>query len=350
MIKSKNYGLPPGSLIHIGEKKVEKTRITVIDYNEEEFNELEVKRVEECFFFKDKASVTWINISGIHDENIIGALGRHFSLHPLLLEDVMDSNQRPKVEDYEDYLFIILKMLYLDKEVENQVATEQVSLVLGRNYVISFQESDDDVFDIIRNRIRQKKGRVRSMGADYLAYVLMDAIVDNYFVVMERFKEVLEDIHESLIVSPRSEMLHLIHDMKREMIFLRKSVWPLRDVVRNLQQTDFKWLEDRTTIFLRDLYDHTIQVMDSIESSRDLLSGILDIYLSSVSYKMNEVMKVLTIIATIFIPLTFIAGVYGMNFHYMPELDWKWGYPLIWVVMIATFLAMVYYFKRKEWL
>ena len=350
MLKSKNYGLPPGSLIHIGEKKVEKTRITVIDYNEEEFNELEVKRVEECFFFKDKASVTWINISGIHDENIIGSLGRHFSLHPLLLEDVMDSNQRPKVEDYEDYLFIILKMLYLDKEVENQVATEQVSLILGRNYVISFQESDDDVFDIIRNRIRQKKGRARSMGADYLAYVLMDAIVDNYFVVMERFKEVLEDIHESLIISPRSEMLHLIHDMKREMIFLRKSVWPLREVVRSLQQTDFKWLEDRTTIFLRDLYDHTIQVMDSIESSRDLLSGILDIYLSSVSYKMNEVMKVLTIIATIFIPLTFIAGVYGMNFHYMPELDWKWGYPLIWVVMIATFLAMVYYFKRKEWL
>lgn len=350
MPKSKNYGLPPGSLIHIGEKKIDKTRISVIDYSEEEFNELTIKKVEDCFFFKDKVSVTWINVSGIHDKEIIGAIGRHFSLHSLILEDVMNANQRPKAEDYEDYLFIVLKMLYLDREEENQVTTEQVSLVLGQNYVISFQESDDDVFDIIRNRLRNKKGRVRSMGADYLAYVLMDAIVDNYFVVMERFKEVLEDIHESLIVSPQPEMLHMIHDMKREMIVLRKSVWPLREVVKNLQRTNFKWIDDRTAIFLRDLYDHTMQVMDSIDSSRDLLSGMLDIYLSSVSYKMNEVMKVLTIIATIFIPLTFIVGIYGMNFHHMPELDWKWGYPLIWSIMIVIGLAMIYYFKRKEWL
>lgn len=350
MSKINDIGLPPGSLIHIGERKVENTRITVINYNEAEFHEFEVKSVEECFLFNDKPYVTWFNISGIHDEEVIGAIGKHFNFHPLMLEDVMNTNQRPKTEDYGDYLFIVLKMLYLDNEEGNQVTTEQVSLVLGPNYVISFQENGQDVFETIRIRIRKKKGRVRTMGADYLAYVLMDTIVDNYFIVMERFGEVLEDIHETLIVKPEPGVLHVIHNMKREMIFLRKSVWPLREVISELQRAGSMWIEDRTTHFLRDLYDHTIQAIDSIESFRDILSSMVDIYLSSVSHKMNEVMKVLTIIATIFIPLTFIAGVYGMNFHYMPELEWKWGYPIIWGIMIVIGLGMLYYFNKKKWL
>jgi len=352
---SKTAGLPPGTLIHIGEKKTEKVKITIIDYNEAQFQEKECKNVEECFPFKDKPTVTWINVDGIHQIEIIEKLGKQFGIHPLVLEDILNTGQRPKSEDFEDYLFIVLKMLYQD-EKENEIMAEQVSLILGSNFVISFQEKEGDVFNNIRERIRSGKGRIRKMGADYLAYTLMDAVVDGYFVILEKFGEKIEGMEEELITDPQPETLQSIHTMKREMIFLRKSVWPLREVISGIERGGSSLIQESTHIYLRDVYDHTIQVMDTIETFRDMLSGMLDLYLSSISNRMNEVMKVLTIIATIFIPLTFIAGIYGMNFDpdkspfNMPELNWFWGYPATIFAMIVVAAIMVAYFRRKKWL
>ena len=347
--RSKKAGLPPGTLIHIGEKKAEKVRIRILDYDESQFEEKEAKTVEECFPFKDTPTITWINIDGIHEVEIIEKIGKHFGFHPLLLEDILNTEQRPKMEDHEDYIFIVVKMLYYDEE-EHEIEAEQVSIILGSNFVISFQEKEDDVFNFVRDRIRNGKGRIRKAGADFLAYALVDAIVDHYFVIMEKIGEEIEVMEEELVTNPSPETLQAIHNLKREMISLRKSVWPVREVISGLERAESPLIHESTCIYLRDVYDHTIQVMDSIETSRDMVSGMLDIYLSSVSNKMNEVMKVLTIIATIFIPLTFIAGIYGMNFQYMPELQSKWGYPLVWLVMIAVLSSMIVYFKRKRWL
>jgi len=347
--RSKKAGLPPGTLIHIGEKKAEKVRITVIDYDEQHFQEKQVVNVEECFPFKATPTVTWINIDGLHQIDIIKKLGQHFELHPLILEDILNTGQRPKCEDYEKYIFIVLKMLTFDDE--NQVIqSEQVSFVLGSNLVISFQESVGDVFEQIRDRIRNAKGRIRKMAADYLVYALVDAIVDNYFIILEKLGEKIETLEEELLVEPMEKTLKQIHMLKRELISLRKSVWPLREVINSLGKTEFALIEESTKPYLRDVYDHTIQVIDTVEAYRDMVSGMLEIYLSSISNRMNAVMKVLTIIATIFIPLTFIAGIYGMNFKYMPELEWKWAYPAIWLIMTIVVIVMLIYFKRKKWL
>ncbi|MCP8311964.1 MAG: magnesium/cobalt transporter CorA [Candidatus Methylarchaceae archaeon HK02M1] len=347
--RSKKTGLPPGTLIHIGEKKIEKVKITIIDYNEAQFQEKEAKKVEECFPYKDQPNVTWINIDGIHDVEIIEKIGNHFNLHPLQLEDILNTEHRPKIEDFEDYIFVVLKMLYYD-EKENEIKDEQISLILASNIVISFQESEGDVFNPIRERIRNGKGRIRKMGADYLAYALIDAIVDNYFIILEKLGEKIQDLEEELVTNPTSETLHAIHKLKRENIFLRKSVWPLREVVSKLERGESSLIKETTVIYLRDVYDHIIRVIDTIETFRDLLSGMLDIYLSSISNRMNEVMKVLTVIATIFIPLTLIASVYGMNFTYMPELESPWGYPIVLVGMLFIVTLMLIYFKRKKWL
>ena len=347
--RSNKAGLPPGTLVHIGEKKIAQAKITVIDYDEAQFQEKEVKTIEECLPFKDKPTVTWINIDGIHQVDIIEKLGKSFDLHPLLLEDIMQTEQRPKLEDFGDYIFIVLKMLHWN-EKENEVEAEQGSLILGSNFVISFQESPSDVFDPIRERMRNKKGRVRKMGADYLAYALIDAIVDNYFIIFEKLGEKIEGLEEELITNPTSETLQVIHSLKREMIFLRKSVWPLREVVSVLERGESPLILESTGIYLRDIYDHTIQVIDTVETFRDMISGMLDIYLSSISNRMNSVMKVLTIIATIFIPLTFIAGIYGMNFKYMPELEWRWGYFAVLALVGVIVVSMVGYFKSKKWL
>jgi magnesium transporter len=345
----KKMGLPPGTLVHVGEKKAEKVRISIIDYDEAHVEEKEAKAVEECFPFKDKPTVTWINVDGLHEVNLIEQLGAHFGLHPLLLEDILHTEQRPKLEDHEAYLFVVLKMLYYNGEAR-EIQAEQVSLILGSNFVISFQEREGDVFKYVRERIRNSKGRIRKVGSDYLAYALIDAIVDNYFIILEKLGETIESIEEELVTSPTPETLQTIHHLKREMIFLRKSVWPLREVISALDRGESPLIQESTDIYLRDLYDHTIQVIDSVETFRDMVSGMLDIYLSSVSNKMNEVMKVLTIIATIFIPLTFIAGIYGMNFQYMPELGWRWGYPLVWFVMGSILITMMVYFRRRKWL
>ena len=270
-------------------------------------------------------------------------------MHPLVLEDIANTGQRPKMEDFDDYLFVVLRMLRLD-EKDDETKTEQISIILGPDFVISFQERQGDVFDIIRERLRSKKGKIRKMGADYLAYSLIDAIIDNYFVILEKRGEIIEDMEDKIITNPRSETLQALHDLKREMIFLRKSVWPLREVINRLERSESPLINKSTFVYLRDVYDHTIQVMDSVDTFRDMLSGMLDIYLSSVSNRMNEVMKVLTIIATIFIPLTLVVGIYGMNFKYMPELDLPWGYPMVYVVMLVISGIMLVYFRRKRWL
>ena len=346
---SKTKGLPPGTLIHIGEKRTEKVKLSVMDYTEAGIEEKELKSVDECFPYKDKPSVTWINIDGVHQLEVIEKIGKNFNLHPLTLEDIVNTEQRPKYEDFESYIFITLKMIY-NNSVQQEITAEQISLILGKNFVISFQERVGDVFDPIRNRLRQGKGRIRKMGADYLAYTLVDAVVDNYFSVLENIGEKIEGVENKLVADPRPKTLQGIHRLKGEMIFLRKAVWPLREVISALQRMETTLILKETAAYLRDLYDHVIQVSDSVETYRETLSGLLDIYLSSVSNRMNEVMKVLTIIATIFIPLTFIAGIYGMNFKYMPELTWRFGYFGILGVMGFISILMLFYFRRKKWL
>ena len=249
-----------------------------------------------------------------------------------------------------DHPVIAVRNAQFDFTTIGIIKAEQVSVILGSNFVISFQEIPGDVFDPIRDRIRNAKGRIRKMGADYLAYALLDAIVDNYFIILEKLGEKIEDMEEALVQNPTPETLQTIHHLKRETIFLRKSVWPLREVINSLERKESALIQEKTLIYIRDVYDHTIQVIDSVETFRDLVSGMLDIYLSSISNKMNNVMRVLTIIATIFIPLTFVAGIYGMNFKFMPELEWPMSYPLVWIIMIGITLSMIVYFRKKEWL
>jgi magnesium transporter len=342
-------GLVPGTLVHVGERKIEKVRIRIIDYDETQLEEKEVEKVEECFPFKDKPTITWINIDGLHDLEVIEKIGKQFGLHPLVLEDIVNTGQRPKLEDFENHVFVVLKMLYYDQE-KGELEAEQISLIFGQNFVISFQERVGDIFEPLRERIRKGKGRVRKAGSDYLAYALIDSIVDHYFVILEQLGEKIEDAEKELAVNPTLETLQTIRTFKKEMIFLRKSIWPLREVVNSLERGESSLVDESTLIYLRDVYDHTIQIIDTVESYRDMLSGMLDVYLSSISNKMNEVMKVLTIFAAIFIPLTFIAGIYGMNFGFMPELGWRWGYFGILLVMAIVAVALIVYFKRKRWL
>jgi len=347
--KLKKVGLPPGSIVHIGNKRDEKVKITIVDYCEAKFQEKEAKSVEECFPYKDKSTVTWININGVHKMKVIEEIGKCFNLHPLILEDIVDTDQRPKIKDFGNYIFVILKMLYYDKN-DNEMKVEQVSLILGKNYVISFQEREGDVFSSIRERIRNNIGRIRKAGADYLIYVLIDAIVDNYFIITEKLGEKIENLEDKVISRPKPANLRVIHKLRRDLIFLRKSVWPLREVISILQRGESSLILESTNIYLRDVYDHTIQVMDTVETLRDIISGMLDIYLSSASIRMNEIMKMLTIIATIFIPLTFITGIYGMNFRNIPEIKWVWGYPVVLLGMLIIGIVMVIYFKRKKWM
>ena len=347
--RSKKTGLPPGSMVFIGEKKTEVASLSIIDYDEKEFLEKEVQAVEECIPFKELPTVTWFNVNGLHQPDVLVKIGQYFNLHPLLLEDIVNTGQRPKLDDYGDYLFFVIKMLQYE-ESNDSIKSEQVSFILGNNYVISFQEDEDDIFDPVRERIRRSRGIIRKMGPDYLVYALIDVVVDNYFSILEKLGDKIEFLEDELVTNPQIETLQTIHYLKKEMIFLRKSVWPLREVVSRMERGGFNLIKEATNIYLRDVYDHTIQVIDAIETYRDLLSGMLDIYLSSISNKMNEIMKLLTIIGTIFIPLTFIAGIYGMNFSNMPELKWTWGYPVVLVIMGFIGIVMMFYFKGKRWL
>jgi magnesium transporter len=346
--QSDKAGLPPGTLVHIGEQKLEKAKIRVFDYDQAHVEEIHATDIEESFPFKEKPTITWINIDGLHETDVIEKIGRHFGFHPLLLEDIVNTGGRPKIEDFGDHVFIVLKMLYQDEE-SDELLSEQISLIFSENYVISFQESHGDVFDSIRERIRKGKGRVRKEVGDYLAYLIIDAIVDNYFNVLEDIADYIEDTEEVLLEKPNSETLQTIHSLKNDALFLRKSIWPLREIINLLERGESPLIRETTRIYFRDVYDHTIQVMDTLDTFRDIISGMLDTYLSSMSNRMNEVMKVLTIFASIFIPLTFMAGVYGMNFEYMPELKWPWGYPVLWTLMLTVGITMVVMFKRKKW-
>jgi magnesium transporter len=347
--RSKKTGLPPGSMVHVGEKKVEQVKLSVIDYDQDNIEKRDLKNVEEAFPFKDTPTVSWLNLTGLHDIEILEKIGTRYNIHPLILEDILNTDQRPKVEITDNYIFIVLKMLSYDPE-KHEINAEQVSLIMGENYVITFQEREGDVFNPLRERIENGKGRIRKSGPDYLTYAIIDIIIDNYFLVLELIGEQIEYLEGNVLENPDHILVQRIQRMKRELIFLRKSTWPLREVISGITRDETSLITEVTHPYLRDLYDHTVQVIDTVETFRDMVSGILDIYLSSVSNRMNEVMKVLTIIATIFIPLTFLAGIYGMNFEYMPELKWHWSYPVLWLVMIGIFIGMLFYFRRKKWI
>ncbi len=322
----------------------------MIDYDEYHYHEAEIKDVNECFIFKEKPTVTWINIDGLRQVDILEKLGACYGIHPLVLEDIL-TDQRPKIEDYESYIFIVLKMVYYDEKKEvDTIDFDQVSLIFGPNFVISFKEKEVDVFDPMRERLRMGKGRIRRLGTDYLAYSMIDAIVDHYFIIMEKLGERFEDIEDAVVANPDPSTLPEIYNLKRDMLFLRKSVWPLREAISKMQRLDSPLISEATKIYLRDVYDHTIQVIENIETFRDMSASLLETYLSSLSNRLNEIMKVLTIISTIFIPLTFITGIYGMNFDYMPELRASWGYPVVVAILLAAAFTMLIYFKRKGWL
>lgn len=350
---SKKSGLAPGTLVHVGAKRDEPTRITTIRFDEDRVEEQHDVAPEACFPFRDSGTVTWINVDGVHEVNVISVLGEHFGLHPLLLEDIAHTNQRPKIEDFENYVYIVLRMLSFTEKKEHNAGTlenEQVSIVLGSHWVMTFQERAGDVFDAVRQRIRVNRGRIRKSGADYLAYALMDMVVDGYFAALERFGDQIEALEAELMENPGIETLGQIQRLKRVMIDVRRVVWPMRDVISGLLRGDVKLFEEPTLVYMRDLYDHAVRVVDLSETFREMVGGMHDLYLSHASNRMNAVMKVLTIIATIFIPLTFIAGVYGMNFDNMPELHWRFGYWFVWGAMVFTAIVLIVMFKRKHWL
>jgi len=344
---SRKLGAPPGTLHYVGPPTDTKVRITLIEFNEHELIEKDFYDFADCFGHVKDNMVKWINVEGVHDIHLVEEIGRQYNIHPLTLEDIVHVDQRAKYEDYDHYLLSIMKMITYD----DKVVKEQLSIILSGNTVISFQEpSGGDAFDVIRNRLRQGKGRVRKLGADYLFYAMMDAVVDYYFHVLEVIGDKVARIEEEIISEPNQKSLLELYQLKREVISLRKHVWPTRDLVANLLRSESEFITDNTQLFFRDLQDHISRVIDTVETYRDLLSGIMDIYLSTNANKMNEVMKVLTIMSSIFIPVTFIAGIYGMNFEFMPELKSPYGYAAVWVVMLTVMLGLVFYFRRKKWL
>ncbi|MCB9772215.1 MAG: magnesium/cobalt transporter CorA [Candidatus Omnitrophica bacterium] len=346
---SKKVGLHPGALVAIDEPKHQKVKITAIQYDKDNFQEKQIQTIEESLSCKKENAVLWLNINSVSNVDVIKDIAQFYKIHPLVLEDIMSTGHRPKMEQHGEYVLVILKMLYCSGK-KKEILSEQISLILGPNYVLSLQEVEGDVFDAVRDRIRKGVGQVRNLGADYLLHILMDAIVDNYFVVLEKLGDRIEILEEQIITDVKPQVATEVHLLKREIIYLRKQIWPMREVLSGLQRGDSKVISRSVDIYLRDVYDHIIQIMDTIESFRDILAGMHDIYLSTMSNRMNEVMKVLTIFASIFIPLTFIAGVYGMNFKYMPELDSHIGYFVVWGIMIIVAGTMVIYFRRKRWL
>lgn len=365
---AKQTGLAPGTPVFIGEQKVEQIKISILDYDRERLHVHNDASAEACLPYRDASTITWINIDGVHDTQLVERLGQHYGLHPLVIEDILNTRQRLKVDLFDEYLLVVLKMAWFD-EASREITIEQVSIVLGRNFVLTFQEEGDgDVFDSIRTRLTEHTGRIRNAGADYLAYALMDAVVDGYFAILDYFGDQIEELDDAITEAPDPKLLPIIHAIKRELIVFRRTVTPLRTMMRDLSASvrspayagnsgpqnshaiPVPLIQESTAIYLRDLYDHVIQVIESTETFRDMMSGIHDVYLSSVSNKMNEIMQFLTIIGTIFIPLTFIAGIYGMNFRVMPELRWRWGYFAVLGLMVGIGIGLLIYFKKKRWL
>lgn len=366
--RSKKAGLPPGSLIHVSNIIPEKVKISLIDYSETFFVEKENVSISESVASLHDQSITWINVEGISDPKIIERIGKEFNLHPLMLEDILNAGQLSKMDDYKNAIYIVMRLLKLNgkngktdgkeahsiKEAhtttEKEIVDQQISLVLGPNYLISFMETESDIFNGIKNRIRAENSKFRKQGADYLCYSIIDAIVDGYFVILESVDERLEKLEESLVYNPTPRTLINIQKRKRDVLLLRKSIWPMREVLSNLLRTESPFIKDSTKTFFHDVYDHTIQVIDTIESFRDVASGMLEIYLSNMSQRLNEIMKVLTIVSTIFVPLTFLASLYGMNFEYIPGLHTPAGYYIILGLMIAVAVSMTLFFRRKGWI
>lgn len=335
--------------------EVQTTKIKIINYDAKNFIETEITKPEECIPFKEKTTVSWINVCGLKNIEVIEKICKFYDLHPLIIEDILDTEQRPKIDVFENYIFITMKSNLYDKNTKS-LHVEQISLILGKNFVITFQEKPSEVFKPTYDHLLNTQNRIRQLGADYLVYALIDTVVDNYFSIIETFGDVIEEVEEGVITDPTPKTMRAIHTLKREIIYLRKSIWPLREIINNLQRKTSPLISEETDFHFRDVYDHIIQVIDSVETYRDLLAGILDLYVSSISNRMNEIMKVLTIFASIFIPLTFIAGLYGMNFNTaksplnMPELNWYFGYPLALGIMAIVAIIMLIFFKKKKWL
>lgn len=344
----KKVGLPPGSLIHVGEQKVERPVFSYIGFTSDHIQDAYDITLDKCLELDQAASVGWLNLDGIHDVSQVDELGKAFELHSLAMEDILNTGHPPKYEEFDHCSLIITKLFSFD-ERSNQIEVEQISIILTPNQVLTFQERSGDVFDGVRSRLKRKSGRIRQRGADYLAYALVDSIVDSYFHVLEKVGDQLEQLENDLICHPSQEILHQVHQMKGQLTFLRKAIWPMREAIGNLLHNDSELINESTNVFLRDLYDHSVQVQGTLESYRETASGLVDLYMSSVSQRMNEIMQVLTIMASIFIPLTFIAGIYGMNFELMPELKWRYGYPAILGLMLACVVGMLWFFKRKKW-
>jgi len=341
-------GAPPGTLVHIGKHRPASAVLRLIGYGPDDLQEAAIEDPAQWQPGAGEGRITWLNVDGVADTAVVESLGASFGLHPLVMEDILNTDQRPKVEDYQGYLYIVLRMLQFDQD-RQQIHSEQLSLVLGADFVLSFQERPGDVFDGVRERLRAGR-RIRFMRSDYLAYALLDAVVDHYFEMLELLGEQVEELEDQLISAPGPDTLARIHHYKREMLLLRKSIWPLREVLSRLTRDESPLISDETRLYLRDVHDHAIHVMDSIDTIRELLVSMLDLYLSSVSKRMNEIMKVLTIFATLFMPLTFIVGVYGMNFDVMPELHWRWGYPTVMGVMLLIVIALLAFFRRRRWI
>lgn len=347
--KTAAYGLAPGEAVFIGQKKVDKPSVHVIDYGPDFLEELRPENIHDIRVLKNTDSVSWINLYGVHDTEIIKAVGEDFGLHPLVTEDIVNTGQRPKMEVFDDHLFFVLKMMHYD-EKENRMYSEQLSIILGKNFLITFQERPGDVFGPLRNRIHKNIGRIRKAGVDYLAYALLDTVVDNYIFLVERIGEKIEDIEDDLLTNPQKNTLEKINDFKREMNYLRKSIRPAKEFILQLSHLDSNLLQESTRPFLKDLQDIATQALETVDTYRIMLSDHLDIYNSNISNRLNEIMKVLTIFSAIFIPLTFIAGVYGTNFEHMPELHWTFAYPLFWGILLVVALLMIRFFKRRKWL
>jgi len=345
--KSK-LGLAPGTLLFTGQQKMEKAAFSVLIYSEHAVQEIIPKNLEEVIQLIESTKETlWLNIDGIHDEHIIETICSKLLVHKLSMEDILSVGQRPKIDEFDNYIHLVLKMMLLN---DDEIDDEQISFLLHKNILISFQEKTGDVFDGVRKRIIEGKGFIRKRGSDYLLYALVDSVVDHYFLILETLGEKIETLETELLLNPDESVLAKLHHLRRETLDLRRSVYPLREVISRFEKIDETILNPDVRVFIRDLYDHTIQVIETIEVLRESASGLLDLYMNSISNKMNEIMKVLTIMASIFIPLTFIAGVYGMNFSHMPELEYKYGYFVVWGVMILVFLIMIIYFKQKKWL
>jgi len=346
---SDKAGMPPGTLVHVGDTHEAESRITVIDYSKENIEERIIGSIDEILPYLDSNTVTWLNIEGLKDIIPIESVGRILNIHPLVLEDILNTHQRPKFEEHDNYLYIVLKSLSVENSTLS-IGYEQISILMLNNLVVTFKEKKDDIFIPLMQRLKNGKGRIRNMGSDYLTYAVLDTIVDQMFFIIDSIDEIIETTEEHLLVNPTSGSLSAIQQIKRELIYIRKSISPLREVLAAIPRSDSPLIQEKTHIYFRDVYDHVLRITETIESHRDMLTGLLDIYMSSVSNKMNEVMKVLTVFASIFIPLTFIAGIYGMNFEYMPELKWKWAYPALWISFISIPVVLIIYFKRKKWL